>query len=463
MTLVSNFPLGWSAEEAELRGVWTKRRRRRQFIALLVFLDVAALFAAFYLAAVFYEVVDKHHWIIMALAIMPVYLGFAGRSQAYSGSILRKQRLGVSRSFMSLIQSVGIVTLVAFLLKIGEAFSRVNFAVGCLLAFVLLAMTRIILVRYLQRILGVNPYCSVLVHDGHPPPSLAGYSIIEHADNWLAEGEDVPARYDRIGSLLLNADRVVVACSGDRRDRVVAILKSCNVLTEVLSSDIADLAPLSVARTNGVPTLVVARGSLALFDEFVKRCFDITVSVLAIVCTLPIMLVTVVAIKVTSPGPVLFIQERIGRDNRTFRVFKFRSMRVEMSDAHASRLVTRDDDRVTAVGRFIRKTSIDELPQLFNVLAGTMSIVGPRPHARGAKAAAKLYWEVDSSYWFRHCVKPGLTGLAQVRGYRGNTFSETDLSNRLQADLEYVHGWSLLRDITILLRTAQVVISKGAF
>lgn len=463
MTLVSQYPLGWSAEEAEIRGVWDKRRRRRKFIALLILLDVISIFAAFYMGAVLYDLVAKFHWAVMAIAILPIYLGFAGRSHAYSGSILRKRRLGVSRSFTSLIQSVGIVTLVAFLLKIGESFSRVNFAAGCVLTLVLFALTRYVLLRYLHRGFGFNPYCSVLVHDGNLPGSLSEYSIVEHADNWLTITDDLPAHYDRIGSLLLNADRVVVACSAERRDRVVAILKSFNVLTEVLLPDVAELSPLSVARTNGVPTLVVARGSLDLFDEFIKRCFDIAVSLAALVILGPIMVITAVAIKLESRGPVLFIQERIGRDNRVFRMLKFRSMRVEATDANADRLVTREDDRVTRVGRFIRRTSIDELPQLLNVLAGTMSVVGPRPHARGARAAAKLYWEVDHRYWYRHSVKPGLTGLAQVRGYRGNTVEEKDLANRLQADLEYVHGWSLLRDLAILVRTIQVVSSEKAF
>lgn len=463
MTLVSHYPLGWSAEEAEVRGVWNKRRRRRKFIALLVLLDIVSIFLAFYLAAVMYDLVARMHWAVMACGILPFYLGFAGRSRAYSGSILRKQRLGVSRSFTSLIQSVGIVTLIAFLLKAGDSFSRVNFAVGCLLALVLFALTRFFLLRYLRHGFGANPYCSVLVHDGRLPGSLSEYSIVEHADNWLTAADDLPAHYDRIGSLLLNADRVVVACSTERRDQVVAILKSFNVLTEVLSPDVADLSPLSVARTNGVPTLVVARGSLDLFDEFIKRCFDIVVSLSALIALAPIMVLTAIAIKLESRGPVLFVQERIGRDNRVFRMLKFRSMRVESTDANADRLVTREDDRVTRIGRFIRRTSIDELPQLINVLAGTMSVVGPRPHARGARAAAKLYWEVDHRYWYRHSVKPGLTGLAQVRGYRGNTFEEKDLANRLQADLEYVHGWSLLRDLAILFRTLQVLASERAF
>ena len=124
---------------------------------------------------------------------------------------------------------------------------------------------------------------------------------------------------------------------------------------------------------------------------------------------------------------------------------------------------SRDDDRVTRVGRLIRRTSIDELPQLINVLKGEMAIVGPRPHALGSQAGDKLFWEVDGRYWERHALKPGLTGLAQVRGLRGATDREEDLSARLEADLEYLDGWSLWRDLRIVFSTIRVLSHDRAF
>jgi len=119
--------------------------------------------------------------------------------------------------------------------------------------------------------------------------------------------------------------------------------------------------------------------------------------------------------------------------------------------------------RVTRIGRFIRSTSIDELPQLFNVVIGDMSIAGPRPHAIGSQAGDKLFWEVDQRYWLRHALKPGLTGLAQIRGLRGATESESDLASRLNSDLEYLNGWSLWRDLGIVLATARVLVHDRAF
>ena len=118
---------------------------------------------------------------------------------------------------------------------------------------------------------------------------------------------------------------------------------------------------------------------------------------------------------------------------------------------------------MTRVGRFIRATSLDELPQLFNVLAGDMSLVGPRPHALGSLAGLELFWDVDQRYWHRHALKPGITGLAQVRGFRGATLQRDDLVNRLQADLEYFEGWSIWRDIGIMLATFRVVVHRNAY
>jgi lipopolysaccharide/colanic/teichoic acid biosynthesis glycosyltransferase len=160
---------------------------------------------------------------------------------------------------------------------------------------------------------------------------------------------------------------------------------------------------------------------------------------------------------------VFFVQERVGWGNRLFKMYKFRSMWFEKTDHSGFRSASRRDDRITRVGGFLRKTSLDELPQLFNVLKGDMSIVGPRPHAVGSTAEDRLFWEVDERYFNRHAVKPGLTGLAQVRGFRGATLTRRDLSNRVQADLEYLSGWSLWRDLAIIVRTLKVLVHRNAF
>ena len=144
-------------------------------------------------------------------------------------------------------------------------------------------------------------------------------------------------------------------------------------------------------------------------------------------------------------------------------MLKFRSMREEKLDADGEQSTGRNDDRITRIGRLIRRTSIDELPQLINVLRGEMSIVGPRPHALASRANSKLFWEVDAAYWRRHSLKPGLTGLAQVRGHRGATEEEKDLTDRLESDLEYISNWSIRRDIRIMVQTLRVLVHDKAY
>ncbi|MBO9623902.1 MAG: sugar transferase [Sphingomonas sp.] len=204
-------------------------------------------------------------------------------------------------------------------------------------------------------------------------------------------------------------------------------------------------------------------GQLALHERVLKRAFDlVTVLWLLPLLFLALALVSV-AIKLEDGGPVFFVQRRIGHGNRFFDLYKFRTMRVEALDLRGTKSAVRGDPRITRIGAFLRSTSIDELPQLLNVLAGSMSIVGPRPHAVGSKAGDELFWVVDERYWLRHAAKPGLTGLAQVRGYRGATDTRAAIVNRIQADLEYLVGWSLWRDIRILAATIGVLAHPNAY
>jgi lipopolysaccharide/colanic/teichoic acid biosynthesis glycosyltransferase len=166
------------------------------------------------------------------------------------------------------------------------------------------------------------------------------------------------------------------------------------------------------------------------------------------------MLAVVLAIKLDSPGPALFRQKRYGFNNELIEVFKFRSMYVDQTDADATKLTTRNDPRVTRVGRFIRKTSLDELPQLINVaVRGNLSLVGPRPHAVQAKADNRLYEQVVDGYFARHRVKPGITGWAQVNGWRGETDTQEKLERRVEHDLFYIENWSVIFDLYILMLT----------
>jgi Undecaprenyl-phosphate glucose phosphotransferase len=224
------------------------------------------------------------------------------------------------------------------------------------------------------------------------------------------------------------------------------------------------LRPRAYSYLGKVPVLDLFDRPLADWDLIFKSLFDRTVALIAIICLSPVFLGVAVAVRASSRGPVLFRQKRYGFNNELIEVYKFRSMYVDQSDARAAKLVTKDDPRVTPVGRIIRKASLDELPQLFNVLAGSLSLVGPRPHALEAKAANTLYDEVVDGYFARHKVKPGITGWAQINGWRGETDTWEKIQRRVDCDLEYIENWSLVLDIKILALTPFALLNtKNAY
>ncbi|MEZ5528819.1 MAG: undecaprenyl-phosphate glucose phosphotransferase [Porticoccaceae bacterium] len=200
---------------------------------------------------------------------------------------------------------------------------------------------------------------------------------------------------------------------------------------------------------------------LSGFNRVVKRLEDILIGTSICILILPVCLLIATAIRLTSPGPVLFKQYRNGLEGRRFKVYKFRSMEVHEEAGGKVTQAQLGDPRVTRLGAFLRRTSLDELPQFFNVLQGRMSIVGPRPHAL---AHNEYYKDLVESYMWRHKVKPGITGLAQVRGYRGLTDTLEKMEKRVECDLEYINNWSLWLDLKIILQTTvKGIIHKNAF
>lgn len=193
---------------------------------------------------------------------------------------------------------------------------------------------------------------------------------------------------------------------------------------------------------------------VAGWKSVVKRLMDICVSLCALVVFLPAFVIIPVLIKLEDPADsVFFRQKRYGRGGSTFDCLKFRSMRQDKTGNGEIKLTERDDPRVLKIGKFIRRTSLDELPQFLNVLKGDMSAVGPRPHPPGVKAAGRYYEDIIPNFMDRYAVRPGLTGLAQVNGWRGNTFTEDDIKGRFDCDMYYIKHWSLWMDVVIVLRT----------
>ncbi|AEB60630.1 sugar transferase [Ectopseudomonas mendocina NK-01] len=256
--------------------------------------------------------------------------------------------------------------------------------------------------------------------------------------------------------------QVLVALPWSEENRIAQVVQDLRKLpVNVLL--VPDMSAFRQARHRitevaGLPMFNVSERPLDGWSPLIKRMEDLVLAMVALIAALPVMAVIAIAIKLDSTGPVLFKQRRYGYNNRLIEVFKFRSMYCDRADANAERQTTRDDDRITGVGRFIRKTSLDELPQLFNVLLGSMSMVGPRPHATATKAAGILFEDAVKEYTARHRVKPGITGWAQINGYRGETDTLEKIEKRVEFDLQYIENWSVWFDLYILFRTLPAVI-----
>ncbi len=260
-------------------------------------------------------------------------------------------------------------------------------------------------------------------------------------------------------------DLVIVSMPLSAEKRVLDMLRELWVLpVDIrLSAHMSQLRFTSKAYSyvGEVPVFDMADRPISDWNRVFKWLFDKIVAITALILLSPVMLMTAIAIKLDSKGPVLFVQKRHGFNNELIGVYKFRSMYADQADQDARKQVTRDDPRVTRVGRFIRKTSIDELPQLFNVLKDELSIVGPRPHAIAAKADNLPYYEAVDGYFARHRVKPGMTGWAQINGWRGETDTVEKIMQRVNCDLYYIENWSLWFDLKIVLLTPMSLLTKN--
>ncbi len=257
-------------------------------------------------------------------------------------------------------------------------------------------------------------------------------------------------------------DQVIVALPWSAEERMLGLLHQFSeypVHVRLAPDLISYHFPgRTVTDVDGVPLVHLMDRLISGWAHVFKRAEDLVLASIALVLLSPVLAGIAIAVKLDSPGPVLFRQRRVGFNNRGFEMLKFRSMYHERSEHVIRRQAMRDDPRVTRVGAILRRLSLDELPQILNVLRGDMSVVGPRPHAPGTRAAGRPFEDVVARYAARHRVKPGITGLAQVRGYRGETETEDKLIKRVDSDLEYIERWSLWLDLVIIARTASSVL-----
>jgi lipopolysaccharide/colanic/teichoic acid biosynthesis glycosyltransferase len=440
-----------------------ERRRLQCYLALMVG-DVVAMIAGFslagYLIAGRQGLFDARTQVQM---ILPVFLTVALYNGSYSVTALRDSWIGILRSQGALLLSVAAVVFIAFFAKASSDFSRLGFSSGTVCTILTLLWMRLQMRGFTFQRCGANPYNQLVIDDGGPRVDIPGAIRVSASAMGLRANLNDPHALDRLGLVLRNIDRAIVSCPASRRADWAMMLKGANVDGEVLDDEVARLGAQGARVQNGYGLLLVSAGPLGLRDRIIKRLLDASAAGLAIFLLSPLLIAVAIAIKLQDRGPVFFVQRRMGRGNRFFNMYKFRSMTVALSDKDGNVSASKDDQRVTRVGKFIRSTSIDELPQLFNVLLGDMSLVGPRPHAIGSQAGTKLFWEIDLRYWQRHSLKPGLSGLAQVRGFRGATEKEADLTDRLQSDLEYLEGWTILRDVKIIVLTLRVLVHDKAF
>lgn len=442
----------------------TGERSRLRLLASLFALDCLCIIFGFTMAGAIRLGSPVEAQGLRTLAVVfPIFIAIALNNKSYTLEVLERPGTGIGRSLQALLYACAVAIALLFYLKWSDEFSRLIFAIGTVTTLAALAAARWIYGQYLGDRYSWTFRNRLVIVDEVAVTPHPGDCIVFADKLGITPGDDEPLVRHRIGELLERFDTVVLACPADRRRKWTYSLQGSAVDVEVLMPELSRLGAVELRTLHGEKTLVVSSEPLSLSDRALKRAVDILVAGAALVILAPLMLLLAIVIRFESRGPVLFRQSRVGQNNRIFHLLKFRSMRAEFSDPAGSRSASPADERLTSVGKVIRRTSLDELPQLFNVLAGQMSIVGPRPHALGSTAEDELFWKVDRRYFQRHSIKPGITGLAQVRGFRGATMRRHDLTNRVQSDLEYVSGWTVWRDLKIIARTFLVLVHPKAF
>ncbi len=395
----------------------------------------------------------------------------------YASRALHSVPHQLPRVLLGWVAAFALLASVIFFFKAGAQFSRAWLALWFVTGLLAIAVERIALFALVRRwtrsgrlyrravIYGIGPITETLVRELESDVASDVRIVGIFDDRKTIRGNVDVHGYPRLGNLddLLEVSRemridlaiVALPVAGEKRLTSVAGRMS------VLPADIK--LPAQATQIRFSPRVYSHVGPVAMISLYdkpiadwggvLKWLFDKTLGLLALIALAPLMAAIAVAIKLDSRGPVLFRQKRYGFNNELVEICKFRSMYTDLCDANADLLVTRADDRVTRVGRFLRRTSLDELPQLLNVIKGEISLVGPRPHALSAKAADRLYGEVVDGYFARHKVKPGITGWAQIHGWRGETDTPEKIQRRVDHDIYYIENWSVFLDVYILLCT----------
>ncbi|WP_147179390.1 MULTISPECIES: undecaprenyl-phosphate glucose phosphotransferase [Alphaproteobacteria] len=398
-------------------------------------------------------------------------------ADSYQISALRAPLRALPRTIGSWTVAAALVTLALFIFRPGGLDFRDWLVTwyGCGLAFLFIERNLVGFgIRRWARN-GIMERRAVVVGGGKPAKDLIR-ALEQQPENDIricgifddrgsTRSPDVVAGYPKLGTFaelvefarLAHIDMLIISLPLSAEARILQLLRMLWVLPVDIRlaahSNSLRFRPRSYSHIGAVPMLDILDRPIRDWDSVAKRGFDIFFSLVALLLLWPVFIGAAIAVKATSKGPIFFVQKRHGFNNEVINVLKFRSMYTEMSDPTARLAVTKGDPRVTPVGRFLRKSSIDELPQIFNVLRGDLSLVGPRPHAVQAQTHDRLYGEVVEGYFARHRVKPGVTGWAQINGWRGEIDSDDKIKFRTAYDLYYIENWSLLFDLKILFLT----------
>jgi exopolysaccharide biosynthesis polyprenyl glycosylphosphotransferase len=442
-------------------------------VRLLVALSAIAIdglsivMAASIAAALRYEGLASGNQVDLVAATIPAFLLASAASGAYRLDILSSISGSVRRAVSALLVAAIFGMTAAFAFKATAKYSRLETGYMFVLAIFCLVLGRTLVAILMRSALQSALTLSEVVFCDRAAIGVLGSpgtTLIDVGKLGLVPAPNEPSFLERVYSIVRHADRVLLMFSSlDEHKAWVETMRLAGVNAELVEPQLKRMVPLGIGGWRGFPTLIISRGPLRFRERILKGGFDLGLTLLAAPIVVPIVAICALLLKLESSGPVFFTQVRVGRNNRRYRCYKLRTMWSDSADPRGDQSTSREDERITKLGRFLRRTSIDELPQLINVLKGEMSLVGPRPHALGSRADGSLFWEAVPSYWTRHAMKPGLTGLAQVRGLRGATKSTEDIEKRVAADLEYINSWSIWLDVKILVRTVRVLIHRNAY
>jgi Undecaprenyl-phosphate glucose phosphotransferase len=455
--------------------------------ALIRLMDGAIVFGTGILVHLTLVLLDIHSFddrYVAAAALGAVVTVLTGeRFGIYSDDAIHHRRAPLRRLGVTIAVSFAVLLTIAFALKISTDYSRLWLGFWAGTAAAGLAGGRFAAGVQLRRLTkeGLLVVRVVIVGAGEHGQRLAQH-LLRHGDARVQVVGFVDDRAARVPSRFLGlsvlgnlehlirmirrgqVDEVYIALPWQAQARLSEMIERL-AMTPVhirLAPDLIGFHMMGASYSTlaGLPILKVFDRPITGWSLIGKRIEDCLVAGLALVFLAPVMIAAAIAVKLDSPGPILFRQRRQGFNDALFEVWKFRTMYVDQSDANCEVQTQKHDPRVTRVGAFLRKSSIDELPQLLNVIRGDMSIVGPRPHAVSTKAEGRLFQDVVHKYAARHRVKPGITGWAQVNGWRGETDTITKIERRVACDLYYIDHWSIGFDLLIIVKTALAVLRR---